>query len=247
MTSIMRLERPDRRNTSFAEAIERVPFLRALPAQDLERLRPYAQRRRVARGERVWAEGEATSEFVFVLRGRVKLVRSNEAGREVILELCGAGELLCASAVCSFAPYCCCATAMEDEAEVVVLPRRDVLELLERSPGAAQAFLREVTGRGMSLCQRVAELASGQVERRIATLLLRLADQVGVPRASEGTWIPVQLSRQDLADLVGTTLETAIRVMTRLGREGIVRSAPRGLVITDRKSLEEVGRRARCR
>jgi CRP/FNR family transcriptional regulator len=95
----------------------------------------------------------------------------------------------------------------------------------------------------MSLCRRVEELAGGQVERRIATLLLRLADGMGVPRTSEGTWIPVRLSRQDLADLVGTTLETAIRVMTRLGRAGIVRTAPRGLVITDRRALEEVGRR----
>jgi CRP/FNR family transcriptional regulator len=134
---------------------------------------------------------------------------------------------------------------MEDEVEVALVPRRDVLELLERSPAAGRAFLREVTSRGMSLCQRVEELSTGQVERRIATLLLHLADQVGVPWSGEGTWIPIPLSRQDLADLCGTTIETAIRVMTRLRREGIVRSAARGLVITDRLSLERAARGTR--
>ncbi len=172
-------------------------------------------------------------------------MKTNEGGREAILELCGPGELLCASAVCSFAPYCCAAAAMEDDVEVAVVPRRDLLELLERSPVAARAFLHEVTGRGMHLCERVEQLSTGLVERRIATLLLRLAEQVGVPRVDEGTWIPIELSRQDLADLCGTTIETAIRTMTRLGREGVVRSAARGLVVVDRPALETIARGAR--
>lgn len=249
MTSIrsMARTRPGHSEMSFAEAAERVPFLRALSAPDLERLRPYAQSRRLTRNQRVWTEGDDTSEFAFVADGRVKLVKTSESGREVILELCGPGELLCASAVCSFAPYCCGAVTMEDGVEVLILPRRDVLELLERSPAAVRAFVREVTGRGMSLCHRVEQLASGQVERRIATLLLRLADQVGVPRDGEGTWLPLQLSRQDLADLCGTTIETAIRVMTRLGREAVVRAAARGLIIADRPRLEEIARGYRCR
>ena len=226
----------------FDEAADKVPFLRTLPAADRERLRPYTELRRLTRGERLWRQGDATASFAFAVSGRVKLVKTSESGREVILELCGPGELLCASAVCSFAPYCCAATAMEDDVEVAVVPRRDVLELLERSPAAARAFLREVTGRGMHLCERVEQLSSGLVERRIATLLLRLADQVGVPRDGDGIWIPIELSRQDLADLCGTTIETAIRTMTRLGRENVVRSAARGLVVVDRSALERSAR-----
>lgn len=226
----------------FADAVERVPFLRAIASRDLERLRPYARCRRLARGERVWRQGDATSDFAFVARGRVKLVKAGESGRETILELCGPGELLCANAVCSFAPYCCSAAAMGPGAVVVVVPRRDVLEVLERSPSAAHAFLREVTLRGMNLCQRVEELSRGQVERRIATLLLRLADRLGVAQDGEGTLIPIQLSRQDLADLCGTTVETTIRAMTRLARRSVARSAGRCLLISDRPALERIAR-----
>ena len=230
---------------NFEEAVARVPFLRALDAPDRERLRPYVEFRRLPRGGRVWSQGDETSAFGFVVHGRVKLFKTSEAGKEAIVDLCGPGALLCASAVSCFAPYCCSAGAMEDDVEVALVARRDVLELLERSPAAGRAFLREVTVRGMSLCQRVEELTTGQVERRIATLLLRLADQVGIAREGEATWIPIALSRQDLADLCGTTIETAIRVMTRFRREGVVRSAARGLVVTDRAALTRAARGAR--
>jgi CRP/FNR family transcriptional regulator len=226
----------------IAEAVLLVPFLRALSTEERNRLLPYAEIRPLRRGAHVWTQGEPTGEFAFVVRGRVKLVSASQDGRETILEMGTPGELLCANAVCAFAPYCCGAVAMEDGTEILVVPRRDLLDLLERSTSAARAFLREVTCRGLALCRRIEELSSGQVERRIATLLLRLSERMGVRRQSEGTWIPVPLSRQDLADLCGTTIETAIRVMTRLGREGVVRSAARGFVIADPAALGAIAR-----
>ena len=223
-------------------AFDRVPFLRALPPEERDRLLPYAELRVLGRGEHLWELGGATGEVCFVVRGRVKLVKASESGREAILEMGSAGELLCASAACSFLPYCCSAASMEEETEVVIVQRRDLLDILERNTAASRAFIREVACRGMALCRRVEELSSGLVERRIATLLLRLAERMGVPRNGHGLWIPVPLSRQDLADLTGTTLETAIRIMSRLGREGVVQTAARGFVILDRKALDNVVR-----
>jgi len=242
-----RRERTAERQPSFDTAAERVPFLRALSPEDLDRLRPYAVCRRIPHGQPIWREGDPTGEFTLVVEGQVKLVRSHEAGREVILSICGQGELLCASAVCSFAPYCCASLAVDEAVDVVTFPRRDVLALLERSPEASRAFLREVTGREMSLARRIDELSSGQVERRVTALLARLTEQLGVARAGEGTWIPISLSRQDLADLCGTTVETAIRVMTRLAREGVVETRARGFLVKDRPALERIARGdARC-
>ncbi len=230
--------------TPLAATVERVPFLRALPPSDLERLRPYLHLRKLEPGAAIWREGDGADEFMFVVEGRAKLVRTSEAGREVIIEMCGSGDLLCASAVCAFAPHCCSALSMQQAVDVVAVPRRDVLELVERSPTAARAFIRELTNRGMSLCERVEELASGQVERRIAMLLARLAEEVGVVR-EDGTWIPIALSRQDLADLCGTSVETAIRIMTRLAREGVVQTAARGFLVTDVPGLQRLTQRAR--
>jgi CRP/FNR family transcriptional regulator len=226
----------------FAEAAAHVPFLRALTAADIERLRPSAQVRRVARGERIWREGAPTAEFTFLADGRVKLVRSGEAGREVIVDVCGTGQLLCGSAVCGFAPYCCSATALEDAVEVIVVPRREILDLLETSPDASRAFLREFMQREQGLTQRIAQLSTGQVDRRLAALFVRLAEQVGTERDDGSIWVPVTLSRQDLADLCGTTIETTIRTMTRFARQGVVRTVGRGFVVADRSRLEAVVR-----
>jgi len=226
---------------TFDEAVERVPFLKALPPQQLDRLRPYAKCRRVQRGGRVWREGDATADFTFLIAGRAKLVKAGEAGRDAIVDLCGEGEILCASAVSAFAPYCCSAAALGDSVDVLVIPRRDLLEVLERSPAASRAFIREMTGREMRLARRIGELSSGQVEQRVATLLLHLADDAGVRQANGLVHIPIGLKRQDLADLCSARIETTIRVMRRLGRQGLVRSASRGFVV-DRGGLERIAR-----
>jgi CRP-like cAMP-binding protein len=222
------------------DVIPRVQFLRVLPSDDRARLLAASQTRKFARGSRIWSDGDPSGEFSFVTAGRVKLVKATEGGRDAILETVAPCEVLCASAVAACAPHCCSSVAMEDDTEVLSLRRADVLEMVERSPAVARAFIRELTCRGMEMCRRVEELSAGQVEQRIAKLLLRLAERAGVDRPGQGTWVPVPLTRQDLADLCGTTVETAIRVMSRLGREGVVRTTARGFVVARRAALEEI-------
>jgi len=225
----------------FEEAAKRVPFLRALSGPQLERLRPYVKLRRIGPAQRIWHEGDPTADFTFLLRGRAKLVKAGQAGRDAIVDLCGSGELLCSSAVSCFSPYCCSAACLDGAVEVLAIPRREVLDLLEGSPAAARAFVREIAGREMRLARRIGQLSSGQLERRIATLLLHLAEDSGTPEGERSVRIPIALKRQDLADLCSARLETTIRTMRRLGRLGIVRSRPRGFVV-DRPALERIAR-----
>src|SRR5215216_462295 len=110
--------------TSITEAFAQVPFVRALGLPDRERLLPYARVKAVGSGEGCWAEGQSPEDFVFVIRGRIKLVKTAESGREAILELCSAGELLCGSAVFCYVPHCCSSVAMDRATEVLLLPRR---------------------------------------------------------------------------------------------------------------------------
>ena len=228
--------------TDVHTAFDRIPFFRILSEEDRRRLAAYAEIRTLPHGHHLWQDGQPTNEFVFVVRGRMKLVQSHEKGKQTILEIGEAGDLLCASAVCTYSPYCCSSMCMEDGTEVLVVPRRDILELVERNQDVAKAFVREIACRGMAMCQRVEELASGRVEQRIAILLLKLADRAGVAHNAQQVRIPIPLSRQDIADLCATTVETSIRVMSRFRRLGIVDGAARGLLVKDRAALQSIAR-----
>ena len=126
------------------DVTRRVPFLRVLPDAERTRLLSGAQSKTFEKGGRVWDEGDPTGEFSFVTAGRVKLVKTTESGRDAILETVAPSELLCASAVTACAPHCCSGVAMEAETAVLSLRRADVLELVERSPDVARAFVREI-------------------------------------------------------------------------------------------------------
>lgn len=235
-------ETPRGAEATFDEASQRIPFLRALSPTERDRLRPLATVKLFATGDPVWRFDDPTHDFTFVVRGHVKLLRQREDGRDVILDIRGPGDLLCAGAVASFAPYCCAAQAIGQDVVALVLPRRPVQEILDGSASAAAVFFRHATSHEMRLTDRIVELASGQVDQRIAALLLRLADQLGVPGVRRDVRIPVKLSRQDLADLCGTTLESAIRTMTMFARQKAVTTLADGFLVSNRQYLEALAR-----
>jgi CRP-like cAMP-binding protein len=94
-----------------------------------------------------------------------------------------------------------------------------------------------MTIRLVELTNRLAQLSGTRVEPRFARLFLKLADQMGREERG-GLFIPLALSRQELADMTGTTIETGIRIMSRWGKEEVVRTEKDGFVILDRRTLE---------
>jgi len=103
-----------------------------------------------------------------------------------------------------------------------------------------RGFLSGMARRIVELTQRIPEVAGGRVETRFAVLFLKLMDNLGRPEGDD-VFVPLSLSRQDLADLTGTTLETSIRVMSRWGKEGVVSTAADGFRIAHRDILERLG------
>jgi len=83
------------------------------------------------------------------------------------------------------------------------------------------------------------ELSGGRIETRLARFLLKLADDMG-QRRQDGIFIPLVLSRQEIADMIGTTIETSIRIMSRWAKENVVRTEKDGFVVVDRASLESL-------
>ena len=226
------------RSERTLQAIRAIPMFRGLSADDQSRLAALATLRDYTRGDSLWRAGDPAENLTVIVRGRVKLV-GNAAGSDVILELFGPGEPVGAIAVYNYIPYPASAVCMEPT-QLLVLPRRDYFELLDRHPEFARAIIRDLTKLFLSLTRKLEEMRGQRIEVRIAQLFLNLAERMGKPRKDGAIEIPIALSRQEVADLVGTTVETAIRVLARWGREGVLVTGDKRFVLPSRDRLVEI-------
>jgi CRP/FNR family transcriptional regulator len=224
--------------TPVEEAVRSVVLFRALAPDDRARIVEVSAVRAYDKGEALFSEGDPSDYLYTVLSGRVKVVKSIPSGKEVILEIFGAGDPVGAVVAYEGRPYPATAIAL-DKAACLLVRRGPFFGLLESHPTLVRGFLLGLTQRIVELTRRIPEVAGGRVETRFAHLFLKLADKMG-RSGPDGTFIPMALSRQDLADLTGTTIETCIRIMSRWGKEGLVRTDKDGFLVADRSALEKL-------
>jgi len=218
------------------EMLRKVTIFRRLSPDDRQRLAAVASTKEFGKGELLFSEGDPSDYLYTVVSGRVKVFKSTSRGTDVILELFGPGDPVGAVAAYEARAYPASALALETTT-CVLIPRQSFFALLESHPSMVRGLLGGLTHRLVELTNRLAELTGSRVEPRFARLFLKLAGEVGKP-ATGGTFIALPLSRQELADLSGTTIETAIRIMSRWGKQGIVVTEKGGFLLVDSKALE---------
>lgn len=223
---------------SVSDLIQQVPLYRRLSEEDREELAAACRVERYGRGDLVFAEGDPAADFFTVVEGRIKVFKGTPDGRIVILEIFGPGDPVGAVAVYEELPYPATAVALEPTI-CLRTPKQDFYALLERRPSLVRGLLMALTHRLVLLTNRLAERTGGRVETRFARLFMKLSDDIGRQDRS-GIFIPMALSRQELADLLGTTVETSIRIMSRWGKEGIVQTEKEGFFVTDVEALESL-------
>jgi len=218
------------------DLLQRVPLFRSLGDEDRRRLAKLAERRLFGKGEGLFQEGDPSDELFVVVQGRVKVHKITPSGREVILELFGAGDPIGAVAVYEERPYPASATAITD-CVCLAFPSAGFFALLAESPTLVRGLLIGLTWRLMELTNRLTDLTGGKIEPRMARLFVKLMEDRG-RREGDGVFIPLTLSRQELADLTGTTIETCIRIMSRWGKEHLVMTEEEGFRVLDPEALE---------
>ena len=221
-----------------AADLAKVPLFSRVSAADRERLIPVSSVREYNRGDVVFHEGDDSESFYVVLTGRIKVFKHGPDGHDIILEMFGPGGPLGAVATFESRPYPASAAPLEPSSCLLV-PREAFFELLERHPSLVRGLLGSLSLRLVQLTTRLAELTGGRIESRFARLFLKLADQLGQTNG-KGTFVPLALSRQELADLVGTTIETAIRVMSRWHKDEVLLTERDGFRVINRAVLESL-------
>jgi CRP/FNR family transcriptional regulator len=214
-----------------------VPILASLSAEERAALSPLCELTAYEKGATIFEEGDPADRIHFLFLGRVKIVKAGPE-RDLILEILGPGEPVGAVAAFEGRPFPAAAIAIEPSG-LLSIPEKAFFQLIEKRPAITRRLLAGLTLRLMALNRRLADM-TGSVEYRAARLFETLAARMGQKR-EEGLFVPLPLSRQEIADLVGTTIETAIRVMSRWQKDGLVETEKQGFLILRPAALREIG------
>ncbi len=210
-------------------------LLEGLSDAEQRELPAAAQPRLLKRGEILGQQGEPAELFALVQLGHLKLSQLNAAGMETIVRFVGPGDGYGAIALMPDSRFPVSATAVEPS-RVLVWRRAVIVELAERWPRLKSNVFGEITRRMAGVLTTVQELATERVPQRVAKALLRLAEQGG-SAGPDGIRIVHPVTRQELAELTGTTLFTVSRLMSRWEAEGLLRTGRGEVTIVNPEGL----------
>lgn len=218
--------------------INEIGVFQNISDEELKEIEPYIMRESVKKKGNIFSEGDQPEWFYIVESGKVKITKMSSDGKEIILEVISPGEIFGGVAVMKGFPYPANAIAMESS-KIIKISRRNLMRLVDRFPNLMYFIAMNLGDRMKSSHDSLKNIALERVEARIAALLLKLADKVGV-KVKEGILIDMRLTKQDVADMVGTTVETSIRTFSKFKKEKLLSESEGKVVIKDRDGLESL-------
>lgn len=192
----------------------------------------------VSRGRFLFMEGEPRRYVYYLVEGRIKLSRISRSGRECILELVEPGEIFGESSLLDPGTHECDGVAFDDS-RVVALPSRELRQLMTRGPELPLRVAQLVDRRRRRVARRLASLALQDTRGRLASLLVQLCRDYGVP-GNEGIRLGIELRHRELASLIGASREIVCNTLSDFRREGLVGSSGRSLVVRRALMLERI-------
>ena len=175
----------------------------------------------IRKKQNIYLEGDEPTRVYFVKAGRVKTLKSNDSGKELITGSYGPGEFFGYLPLLQHTAHHDSAVATDD-AELVYIPKDDFTQLLERNPEVGQQFIRLLAGRVSKRETQLLAMAYNSIRRRVADTLLQLHAQAG-PDAH------IHFTREDLAAMVGTAPESLIRTLSEFKADGLVELLPKSI------------------
>lgn len=210
------------------EAVSAVPMFAGLPPELRERILALCAERTLARGESLFLEGEEARGLFIIWKGRLKVYKTGEGGREQILEIEGPGRSVAELPLLDDGPYPASCAALEDSI-VLTMAAATFHRLVAGEPALGRAVLRALAHRLRHMVGLVEELSLKAVRERLAGLLLELSG--GRDR------FHLSLNNQEVAARIGTVREIVSRTLHRMADEGALRIDGRDVTLLDRSRL----------
>lgn len=222
------------------ETLKKSEVFSILKDEKLKDISAYFEKMNFKNNETIFGEGDPSDRLYILSEGNVKILKHTVMGKDVILEVMSPGDIFGGVAVLDNKPYPATAQAMKPT-QVIKIGRKNLLKIMETHPELKLEIVKYFSDKLRDSHEMLKNIATERVERRIAVLLLKLSEKAGADDRGYRK-IDFPLTRQEISEMVGTTVETCIRTMSRFQKNGMVRSADGRLAVRSdslQKFLEE--------
>lgn len=221
-----------------SEFLAYVPIFSEIPMETLEKIEKIGTRRMFNKNDVILMEDEVGSALFVIVKGKVKVARTSSDGREVILTILSDSDFFGEMAILDGQTRSATVVAIEDT-ELFLIQRNDFINLLKEYPEVAISLLQELTKRLRAADGKIKALSLKDAEGKVATVILQLADDVGMIKHGkvEIDKLPLQ---QDLANMAGTSRETISRTLHSFAKKGIIELDGSKLRIMDYEKFKEL-------
>lgn len=218
----------------FIDQIIRIPLFQGLPRKQYEDLAMIAVDQVIPRGKMIFSQGDEALGFYVVISGRVKIFKLSPEGKEQILHIFGTGEPIGEAAVFAGEKFPAYAEALE-ESRILFFPRPAFVDLIGKNPSVALNMLAVLSKRLRKFAGLVEDLSLKEVPGRLGAYLLLLSEQ-----KKGAIEFDLDVSKNQLASLLGTIPETLSRILSRMEKEKLIKSEGKRITLLDRNGLEEL-------
>lgn len=217
--------------TVDSSLVAHLPIFAGLGAAELAEIMREARSTRYPKNSAIFEQGEDAHSFFLLLHGHVRASKTTPTGEQIVVRYVAPGEIFGVAPAIGMTRYPATATAVDDSI-VLTWPSAAWPRLVARFPALATNTLQTVGSRLQETHTRVLEMSTQQVEQRIAHALLRLAKQSG-RKLDHGVEIDFPISRQDIAQMTGTTLHTVSRILSGWEQLGLIESGRQRIVLRE--------------
>ncbi|MFB3895843.1 MAG: Crp/Fnr family transcriptional regulator [bacterium] len=226
------------------ELLKKNPIFSILPAQEIAAVALLFQEKKFDKGALIFQEGAPAKWLYLVQDGKVRILKDSANGKELVIELIFPGQIFGGIGVFEGTTYPATAQTMEPT-EILQLSRCDFFKLIEKYPGLAKRAITYFGQRLKDAHELMRIIAIERVETRVAAILVKLMEQElrdrpQLPQSPSGIKLNVILTRSDIAEMVGTTVETAIRVMSKFTKSGWIKTTHSRITILKPEPLRQL-------
>lgn len=221
---------------STVDILKKIPAFTNLEASDLLKINEVTIERNFRKGSIIFMEGDTGEAFFFINSGKVKIYKTTPDGRELIFAILTEGDVFAEVTLFNDINYPASAEVLED-VSLGMIRNKDLERLVSLHSELALPIIKVLSRKLFNSQQKVKELALGDTFMRTAQTIIKLAEEHG-KKTEVGIEVRLDISRQELANMIGTARETVSRALSQFKKEGSIDISGKNIIVKDMQKLK---------